>query len=93
MWRAPGSSVERSVSVVFPAYNEAEGIAAAIEDFFACPAVDEIVVVDNNSSDATPAIVAETRARLVRETRQGYGFALRRGLAEAKGDYVILAEP
>jgi glycosyltransferase involved in cell wall biosynthesis len=49
--------------------------------------------VDNNSRDATAAEASATRARVVSETRQGYGHALRRGLREATGDLVILAEP
>ncbi len=87
MWR------EQSVSVVFPAYNEAEGIALAVQDFFASGYVDEIIVVDNNSRDDTAALARASGARVVAETRQGYGFALRRGMAEATGDLVILAEP
>ncbi len=81
------------VSVVFPAYNEAAGIAAAVRDFLACPAVDEVVVVDNNSRDDTARLAAEAGARVVAESRQGYGYALRRGLREARGDYIVLAEP
>jgi len=53
---------ERRVSIVFPAYNEEAGIAAAVRDFLACPAVDEVVVVDNNSRDHTAARAAR-RAR------------------------------
>jgi glycosyltransferase involved in cell wall biosynthesis len=83
----------RQVSIVFPAYNEEAGIAAAVLDFLACPAVDEVVVVDNNSRDGTAALAAEAGARVVTETRQGYGNALRRGLREARGDYVVLSEP
>ncbi|HZS00974.1 MAG TPA: glycosyltransferase family 2 protein [Chloroflexota bacterium] len=83
----------RQVSIVFPAYNEEAGIAAAVRDFLACPAVDEVVVVDNNSRDRTAALAAEAGARVVNETRQGYGNALRRGLREARGDYIVLAEP
>jgi glycosyltransferase involved in cell wall biosynthesis len=83
----------RQVSIVFPAYNEEAGIAAAVRDFLACPAVDEVVVVDNNSRDRTAALAAAAGARVVTETRQGYGNALRRGLREARGDYVVLAEP
>ena len=49
----------RQVSIVFPAYNEEAGIAAAVRDFLACPAVDEVVVVDNNSRDRTAALAAE----------------------------------
>jgi len=81
------------VSVVFPAYNEEAGIAAAVTDFGAVDAVDEVLVVDNNSRDKTAERATAAGARVVREARQGYGHALRRGLAEAGGEYVVLAEP
>lgn len=83
----------KPVSVVFPAYNEAENIAAAVRDFLDFPAVDEVIVVDNNSRDGTAGLAAAAGARVVREERQGYGYALRRGLAEARGEYVVLSEP
>lgn len=83
----------QSVSVVFPAYNEEAGITEAVSTFLAADAVDEVVVVDNNSRDRTAELAAAAGARVVQETRQGYGFALRRGLAEAEGDLVILSEP
>ncbi len=83
----------KTVSVVFPAYNEAQHIRRAVEDFFVPGVVDEVVVVDNNSKDATRAEAEATRARVVTETAQGYGHALRRGLREATGDLIILAEP
>jgi glycosyltransferase involved in cell wall biosynthesis len=83
----------KRVSVVFPAYNEGGNIRRAVEDFFLPGVVDEIVVVDNNSRDETATEAAAARARVVRETRQGYGHALRRGLTEATGDLIILAEP
>jgi len=82
-----------TVSVVFPVYNEEEGLAAAIEDFFSVPYVDEIVVVDNNSTDRSAEIAQGTAARVVRESNQGYGHALQRGLREATGDYIVLVEP
>src|ERR1700716_3383840 len=81
------------VSVVFPAYNEEAGIAAAVDDFGGIEAVDEVLVVDNNSRDQTAARATTAGARVVREPRQGYGNALRRGLAEAQGEYIVLAEP
>jgi glycosyltransferase involved in cell wall biosynthesis len=81
------------VSVVFPAYNEEAGIAQAVTEFGELRAVDEVLVVDNNSRDATAARASAAGARVVREPRQGYGNALRRGLAEAQGEYVVLAEP
>ena len=81
------------VSVVFPAYNEEAGIAAAVSDFGGLEAVDEVLVIDNNSLDQTASRAVSAGARVVREPRQGYGNALRRGLAEARGEYVVLAEP
>jgi glycosyltransferase involved in cell wall biosynthesis len=87
MWKG------RVVSVVLPAYNEAGNIAQAVRDFAAFESVDEVLVVDNNSGDATAELAAAAGARVVSEQRQGYGYALRRGLAEAQGEYVVLAEP
>src|SRR5687768_1490712 len=82
-----------TVSVVLPAYNEEPNIRQAVEDFFATGVVDEIIVVDNNSRDRTIDEARLTRARVVQESRQGYGHALRRGLREATGDLVVLSEP
>ncbi len=84
---------DKTVSVIFPTYNEKDSIRAAIEDFFADGLVDEIVVVNNNAAEGTDDEVRPTRARLVYETRQGYGYAIWKGLAEAKGDLLIIAEP
>ncbi|MDY0018607.1 MAG: glycosyltransferase family 2 protein [Anaerolineae bacterium] len=83
----------KSVSVVFPVYNEEDGISDAIRDFFATGYVDEIVAVDNNSRDRSAELIQSTSARLVKETQQGYGHALQCGLREATGDLIILAEP
>ena len=83
----------RTICVVLPAYNEEQYIRAAVEDFLSTGVVDEVVVVDNNSRDRTAEEAGRTPARIVRETAQGYGHALRRGLREASSDLIILAEP
>ena len=83
----------KTVSVIFPAYNEENYIRAAVEDFFSNGVVDEIVVVNNNSRDRTEEEARKTAARVVLETKQGYGNALQRGLREASGEIIILAEP
>ncbi|MDK1022286.1 MAG: glycosyltransferase family 2 protein [Candidatus Hydrogenedentes bacterium] len=87
MWR------DQKVSVVFPTYNEKDSIREAIDDFFACEHLDEIVVVNNNAAEGTDEEVRKTKARLVYEERQGYGYAIWKGLAEATGDLLIIAEP
>ena len=83
----------KTVSVVFPAYNEAENIRAAIEDFFSTGYVDSVLVVNNNSKDGTLEEIKKTKASFVNEERQGYGYAVRRCLMEGRGDYLVLAEP
>ena len=83
----------KTISVVLPAYNEELNIRQAVEDFFLDGLVDEVIVVDNNSRDGTFDEARTTRARVVQESAQGYGHALRRGIREATGDLVILAEP
>ena len=52
-----------------------------------------MLVVNNNAQAGTDEEVAQTRARTVRESRQCYGHATRRGLLEARGELVVLAEP
>lgn len=83
----------KKVSVVFPTYNEKDSIRTAIEDFQKSGYVDEIVVVNNNAAPGTREEVERTSARQVFEPRQGYGYAIRRGLDEARGDLVVISEP
>jgi len=87
MWRT------EQVSVVLPTYNEVGSIRSTIEGFEALDLVDEIIVVNNNAAVGTSEEVAGTSAREVFEPVQGYGAAIRRGLAEAKGDLIVLCEP
>ena len=83
---------DRTVSLIIPAYNEEETIGAVVEEFRAAPQIDEIVVVDNNCKDQTAEIAREAGARVVTESRAGYGAALLRGMTEAKGDVFVLTE-
>jgi glycosyltransferase involved in cell wall biosynthesis len=83
----------KTVSVVLMTYAERDSIRGVIERFLATGAVDEVLVVDNNSQAGTIEEVARTPARLIHEPRQGYGHATRRGLLEATGELIVLAEP
>ncbi|MGE0145725.1 MAG: glycosyltransferase family 2 protein [Planctomycetota bacterium] len=83
---------DRTVSLIIPAYNEEETIGAVVEEFRAVPQIDEVLVVDNNCKDRTAEIAREKGARVVAESRPGYGSALLRGMREAKGDLLVLTE-
>jgi glycosyltransferase involved in cell wall biosynthesis len=84
---------DKRVSVVLMTYAERDSIREVIESFLATGLVDEVLVVDNNAQPGTREEVGRTAARLVHEPEQGYGHAIRRGLLEATGDLIVLAEP
>src|SRR5262245_22703613 len=77
----------KRISVVIPCHNEEEGVRAVIEQM--PPIVDEIVVVDNASTDGTAAVAREVGARVVHEARKGYGRAYKTGFASARGDIIV----
>ena len=84
---------DRIISVVMPAYNEEKGIGHAVAEFIQHPAVKEILVVDNNSTDRTAQIASAAGARVVQEPKQGFGYTCRKGLAEGQAPYLLLVEP
>ena len=51
-----------------------------------------MIVVDNGSTDRSAELAEEAGARVVHEPRRGYGSAYLRGLAEAKGEYIVMAD-
>jgi glycosyltransferase involved in cell wall biosynthesis len=71
-------SGETWVSVVIPCLNEEEPIADVVREVRA-QGVDEVIVVDNGSTDHTAANAAEAGARVVSEPRPGYGRACAAG--------------
>ena len=72
-------------AVVIPVFNERESLPLVVGDL-RDPRLSEIVVVDNGSSDGTPAVAALLPVRLVREPRRGYGSACLAGIAALKRD-------
>jgi len=88
------ATVTPPLSLILPAYNEAEGIALAVAEaddvLGACFAQSEILVIDDGSTDGTAAIVADLartrpRVRLIRHgVNRGYGAALRTGFEAAR---------
>src|SRR5688572_16044012 len=84
---------KKRVAVVLPTYKEKSSIYAAIKSFNQSGFVDEIVVVDNNAEVGTKEEVQKTTARIILEKKQGYGFAIRKGINSARADLIIVAEP
>jgi glycosyltransferase involved in cell wall biosynthesis len=73
------------VSVVIPCLDEEDAIGGVVREVLA-QGVDEVVVVDNGSTDATAARAAAAGARVVRAPRRGYGRACAAGLTAARHD-------
>lgn len=90
------------LSVVIPAYNEAERLTPAIEEmvaYFGARRMDtEILVVDDGSQDATSAVVRQLASRhggiqLIRLAENGgKGFAVRSGVVNSRGRAVLFAD-
>lgn len=85
---------EPEVSVVIPAYNEEENIVPTLASL--CSNLTtrsvEIIVVNNNSSDNTEALVRACGVQCIAETQQGITNARNAGLAQAKGKYILNAD-
>ena len=79
-----------SVSVVIPCFNEEHGIAAVLKSM--PDYVDQVIVVDNNSTDETGRIAEELGAEVIFETKKGYGNAYKTGLPAARGDIVATTD-
>jgi glycosyltransferase involved in cell wall biosynthesis len=77
------------VSVIIPTYNEAQAIGRVLADLPA-DLVTEVIVVDSNSTDGTPDIAANLGARVIRESRRGYGRACLTGIANANSADVLV---
>ena len=52
----------------------------------------EILVIDNGSKDSSVKIAKEAKVRVEIEPKQGYGYAIQKGIRSARGDYIIMAD-
>jgi len=89
------------LSIVIPVYNEERTVTTIVEAVLAAPlpaGIDrEVVLVDDCSTDGTAgalaSLVSDPRVRTFRQSvNQGKGAALRRGFAEARGDFVVVQD-
>ena len=76
-----------SITVIIPCLNEEQGVEAvlrAMPDY-----IDEVVVVDNGSTDRTADVAASYGAKVIGEDVRGYGRAYKRGFANATSDIIV----
>ncbi len=84
-----------TVAVVIPARNEEQAIRLVVSELFeqrntgGQQLIDEIVVCDNGSSDATAEYAAAAGAKVVYEAEAGYGAACLRALAHTQADIIV----
>lgn len=83
------------IKVIIPAYNEQNSIGKVIQDI--PPIVDEIIVVNNTSTDNTHSVAKTAGATVVNEPKRGYGYACLRGMSyistlETKPDIIVFLD-
>lgn len=77
----------KRITVIIPCLDEEEGIARVLQSMPTL--VDEVIVVDNGSTDRTGEVARSLGAYVVREGIRGYGRAYKRGFDHASGDVII----
>jgi len=92
----PTAKNSPELSVVLPCLDEEATVGACIQQIFSTLAQHEIngevIVADNGSGDHSVAVAENAGARIVEVAERGYGNALMRGIAAAKGKYIIMAD-
>jgi len=87
---------ERQLTVALTAYNDEKSIGPAVADFLSHPMVRRVIVVSNNSIDATFERATAAGAITINETAQGYGHCVFRCLSEAinyeDSELIVLCE-
>jgi len=73
--------------VIIPCLNEEQGVEKVLRRMPGF--VDEVIVVDNGSTDRTSEVARSLGAWVIREEVRGYGRAYKKGFAHAKGDVIV----
>jgi glycosyltransferase involved in cell wall biosynthesis len=82
-----------AVSVVIPAYNEADAIGAVVAALTGAAAWHEIIVVDDGSRDATSLTASSAGATVVTHPyNKGNGAAVKSGIRRATGEYILIVD-
>jgi glycosyltransferase involved in cell wall biosynthesis len=78
---------DQKITVIIPCLNEEQGIEKVLRRM--PPFVDQVIVVDNGSTDRTSDVSRELGAEVIREPVRGYGRAYKRGFDDATGDLIV----
>lgn len=77
----------QSITVIIPCLNEEQGIELVLSRMPSF--VDQVIVVDNGSTDRTTDVAKSLGAEVIREEVRGYGRAYKRGFSCATGDVIV----
>jgi glycosyltransferase involved in cell wall biosynthesis len=84
---------ELELTILIPALNEEKTIEIVIQKawtfIYKNGIQAEILVANNGSTDQTKEIAKKNKARVIDVPKRGYGEALREGIKQAKGQYII----
>lgn len=78
---------DKKITVIIPCLNEEKGIEEILTKMPCF--VDEVIIVDNNSTDRTAEIAKRLKAKVVFEKERGYGRAYKTGFLQAQGDIIL----
>ena len=78
---------DRSITVIIPCLDEEQGLREVLSRM--PKFVDQVIVVDNGSTDRSPEVARSFGAEVIHEDVRGYGRAYKRGLQHATGDVVV----
>ncbi|HLW77721.1 MAG TPA: glycosyltransferase family 2 protein [Bryobacteraceae bacterium] len=78
---------DQRITVIIPCLNEEQGIESVLRRM--PKFVDEVIVVDNGSTDRTSQIATSLGARVIREDVRGYGRSYKTGFKNAMGDLIV----
>lgn len=84
------------LSIVMPCLNEVYTVGICVQEAFAFMEknhiLGEVLVLDNGSEDDSDAAAEKAGAKVIRQSKRGYGSAIRTGIANSRGSVIIIGD-